>query len=120
MDAAHHNPGVDRGQALVARVHHAMKCLVVHVRMVQRVEEAAKRERATREGEEKRRKRMRWTNLMRAFREEKQQETLERRLQQRGERVCASTRNVGRLKPKGDITYDETKRHTRRIKEEEI
>ena len=33
--------------------------------------------------------------------------------------VCAHTRNVGRLKPKGGVTYDETKRYRKRIEETE-
>ena len=117
VDAAHHKK--DRGHALVGRITHAMKCLITHIRIVHRVEEATKREREVREGKEKMRKRMKWTNLLRAYREEKQRDLLAHRLEQREGRVCASTRNVGRLKPKGGVTYDETKRHTKRIGDEE-
>ena len=53
---------------------HAMRCLVAYVRIVHRVEEIAKKEEAKRDEKDKRRKRLRWTNLMRAYRKEKQRE----------------------------------------------
>ena len=34
--------------------------------------------------------------------------------------ICAHTRNVGRLTPKGDVTYDETRRNKTRIRVDEI
>ena len=54
---------------------------------------------------------------MRYYREQKQALVLAERARQREGKVCANTINVGRLAPKGGVTYDETKRHTRRIKE---
>ena len=48
--------------------------------------------------------------LVRIYKNEVQGNTLRERAKRWGEKVCAHTRNVGRLAPKGGVTYDETKR----------
>ena len=118
VDRVHHaEGGVD--SMLASRIMHAVMCLAAYVVRVSKVDEQEKRERRREAARERNRRRMRWTSLMRYYREQKQREILQSRLDHRGDRVCASTRNVGRLRPKGGVTYDETKRHETRIKEME-
>ena len=85
------------------RIAHAMRCVVTYTRLVTRPIEHKK----------ERRERARWeicAMLVRIYKNEVQGNTLRERAKRRGEKVCAHTRNVGRLAPKGGVTYDETKR----------
>ena len=57
---------------------------------------------------------------MNVYKQAKQNEMLHKRAVTREGLVCAHTRNVGRLKPKGGVTYDETKRYRKRIEKTEV
>ena len=57
--------------------------------------------------------------LVREYKQQKQQQVLDTRRRTREGLVCANTRNVGRLVPKGGITYDETRRHKAHIQVED-
>ena len=118
VNRVHHaEGGID--DMLTSCITHAVMCLATYVVRVSRVDEQEKQEQRREAARERHRRRMRWSNLTRAFREQKQRQILKSRLDLRGDRVCASTRNVGRLRPKGGVTYDETKRHETHIKETE-
>ena len=114
VDAAH------AGTHVVGRVKHSMRCLIVYCRWVHREEVKARKRKA----EVARQKRHAWWPVlacaMRLYKQDKQQKLLEDRLVQRRGLVCASTRNVGRLGPKGGVRYDETRRNKPRIKETEM
>ena len=100
---------------LVPRVVHGMRCMVVYVRTVLRYTQREQRVEAARR--ERRRKAL-WdicAMLVREYKQRKQEDTLEARKAARLGRVCAHTRNVGRLGPKGGVVYDETRRNRPRV-----
>ena len=102
-------------QSIGERVAHATKCLVAYVHMVMRHWE---RVRAHEAQQHKRVRHARWricAMLVREYKQHKQQLVLEARKKARGELVCAHTRNVNRLAPKGGVVYDETRRNRARI-----
>ena len=114
VDAAH------EGEHVAGRMVHGIRCLIVYCRWVHRKEVREKR----RKEEVVRRKRHAWWPVlacaMRLYKQDKQQKILDDRLVQRRGLVCANTRNVGRLGPKGGVHYDETRRNKARIKDTEI
>ena len=72
---------------------------------------------------ERRTKHAKWlvcAHLMRIYKEDAQTETIQQRLRERKGLICANTRNVTRIMPRGGVTYDETKRHKHRIKDDEM
>ena len=98
---------------LTHRITHAMRCVFTYTRLITRPIESKKERRA----------RARWeicAMLVRIYKDGKQRDMLRERAERRGERVCARTRNVGRLAPKGGVTYDETKRRGAYTKEDEM
>ena len=104
---------------MTERVTHAVRCLVQYVRLVERPRnlELAR----AREGREAQRwkVRQRWARALSHYKNEIQGRMLAERLEMREGLVCASTRNVRRLAPKGGVTYDETTRRTKaRIRDE--
>ena len=104
----------------VERILHNIKCIAAYIRMHVQPEEQMRR--AKEERAVKRRK-ARWqiyALLVRIYKQEKQQRELEGRAKQREGKVCAHTRNVERLAPKGGVKYDETERRGERIKKEEV
>ena len=58
--------------------------------------------------------------LVREYKQRKQEQTLEDRKKRRLGRVCANTRNIGRLGPKGGVRYDETRRNRQRVQVEDM
>ena len=108
------------GAHVVGRLIHGIKCMLVYNRMIHRPEREARR----RTLEAARRRRHAWWPVlacaMRLYKQEKQQSMLAHRLEQRQGLVCASTRNVGRLGPKGGIAYCDTRRNKVRIKDTEV
>ena len=54
------------------------------------------------------------------YKEDKQKETIQKRLRERKGLVCANTRDVERVMPRGGVTYDETQRRGTRIKDEDM
>ena len=109
-------------EGLGPRMVHSMRCLVVYVRAVLRYAQCEQRVDAARR--ERKRKAL-WdicAILVREYnyKQMKQEETLRERKAARMGRVCAHTRNVGRLGPKGGVVYDETRRNRPRIQEENV
>ena len=101
--------------ALGNRVLHATKCMVMYVRMVVR---PVIREREREEMRREKVKRARWricALLVRSYRQSVQQDILSARAKSREGLVCAHTRYVGRIMPKGGVVYDETRRNRARI-----
>ena len=97
------------------RVGHATKCLITYVAAVMR---PAVSEREREELQLKRvagAKRRICAILVREYKQKKQQQLLDERARARGGLVCANTRNVSRLAPKGGVRYDETRRYRARI-----
>ena len=116
VDAVHEG----KGTRVEERLRHAMRCLIVYVREVTRPTEKRGRERRA---EAERKRHAKWmvcAVLVRIYKQQKQKEVLQQRAESRVGLVCASTRNVGRLGPKGGIKYDETKRHKAHIKDTEV
>ena len=108
---------VHREGELVARMVHAMTCLMVYIRHVHR---PVQRRRECERREVARRRHGLWlicSTLVRIYKQDKQIETLRARAQAREGLVCAHTRNVGRLAPQGGVKYDETRRYRERIAE---
>ena len=106
-----------KGTNVQARVQHAMRCMIMYTRLVTRPRVAAK---AVVMNEEKCRRHAKWlvcAVLVRIYKQNKQEAMLDSRVRQREGLVCASTRNVRRLAPKGGVTYDETRRHRAHIKD---
>ena len=108
-----HRPRGGHTTHVTERVTHAVRCLVQYVRLVERPRnlELAR----AREGREAQRwkVRQRWARALSHYKNEIQGRMLAERLEMRGGLVCASTRNVRRLAPKGGVTYDETTRRTK-------
>ena len=106
-------------EEITSRIKHAIITLGMYVRIVVRPQERRK----TQELEEMQRKqKAKWNicaYLVNTYKNSVQQRILEERAEERRGLVCANTRNVGRLTPKGGVTYDETKRHKHRIKDDE-
>jgi len=101
----------------VGRIKHGTRCLIQYIRMVYRPSRVAVQARhlRTRKG--------RWNicaYLVRTYKQSVHEAELARRAQSRIGKICANTRNVQRLKPKGIISYDETDRHRPHIKITEI
>lgn len=68
------------------------------------------------------RKRARWricAYLVATYRQSLQENILRERADHRVGLVCACTRNVGRIRPRQGVVYDETQRRPHRIKDEE-
>ena len=116
VDVVHESKGTN----VQARVQHAMRCMIVYTRLVTRPRAEAK---AADMREVKRKCHAKWlvcAALVRIYKQNKQEAVLDSRATQREGLVCASTRNVGRLAPKGGVTYDETRRHRTHIKDVEM
>ena len=116
VDAVHEGTGT----RVEERVRHAMRCLVVYVRWVIRLAEERRKEQ---NAEARRKRHAKWmvcAVLVRIYKQQKQEEVLQQRAASRVGLVCASTRNVGRLGPKGGITYDDTRRHKAHIKDTDV
>ena len=114
-----HGPDAHKGDLIKRRITHAILTLATYVRLVVRPRHAQRDDAAVRM---KRRQHARWevcAYLVRTYKNQKQQNTLDERADARRGLVCAHTRNVGRLTPKGDVTYDETKRYAARIRVDE-
>ena len=97
-----------------------MRCRVVYIRLIAKPEEAVRGDKSKREEQ---RRRALWrvcAVLVRIYKQDKQQRILDERAKQREGKVCAHTRNVDRLTPKGGVTYDETRRRGERIKQDEV
>ena len=110
---------VHKDEAIAHRVTHAILTLGTYVRLVVRPQERRKKQELEKV---KRKQNARWkicAYLVQTYKNSVQQRTLEERADARKGLVCANTRNVGRLTPKGGVAYDENKRHTRRIKDDE-
>ena len=60
---------------------------------------------------------LKWSRIWMLYKQQRQQEMLSERAKAREGLVCAQTRNVGRLGPKGGVTYDETRRYRARIED---
>ena len=87
----------------------------MYVRMVVR---PVIREREREEMQRAKVKRARWricALLVRSYRQSVQQDILSARAMSREGLVCAHTRYVGRITPKGGVVYDETRRNRTRI-----
>ena len=115
-----HGDDTYKGEKLKKRVMHAITMLRAYVMLVMRPD-------AQRQLEEKERsknkQRARWNicaYLVRVYKNDKQQGILEDRAEARSGLICAHTRNVGRLKPKGGVVYDETRRNKTRIRVDEV
>ena len=105
---------------LMTRLTHAMRCMVVYVQVVMR--HTIREQRREAERKEKKRKAL-WNicaALVREYKQGKQVQALKDRRKQRLGRVCANTRNIGRLGPKGGVRYDETRRNRQRIQVEDV
>ena len=108
----------DKGRAeggIVQGIVHAMKCLVVYIRLEIRVLQRRQEEEAKRL---ERKRRARWllcAAIVREYKERKQRAILEERARQRDGRVCSRTRNVGRITPMKGVVYDETTRRGTRL-----
>ena len=107
---------------LGGRILHATTCMVAYVRtVVQPMKRAREEEEVRCRGIE----RARWricALLVRDLRQRKQQAVLDAR-KAKGARaglVCANTRNVGRLAPRGGVVYNETRRNRERIQASEV
>lgn len=121
VDKVHYEDG-DEGRttyamttAVTTRILHAMKCMITYVRMVVR---PALRVKELEVREEARLRHAKWricALLVREYKQRKQTQMLEDRSKAREGLVCAHTRNVGRLAPKGGVVYDETRRNKARI-----
>ena len=117
VDRVHHEV---EGTDVDARGQHVMRCLLVYTRLVTRPMERKRGEEAR---ELRRRRHAKWlvcAALVRIYKQQRQEAELRCRAAGRVGLVCASTRNVGRLGPKGGVTYDETRRHKAHIKETEV
>ena len=107
-------------RARVERLLHNMRCLAVYIRLIAKPEEEVRKDKDKKDG--LRRKAL-WricATLVRIYKQDKQQRILDERAKQREGKVCACTRNVDRLTPKGGVTYDETQRRGERIKQDEV
>ena len=103
------------GTGLEPRLVHAMRCLVVYVRVVVK---RAKREHACDEERKERKRKALWNIcalLVREYEQRRQDYILHTRKEARRGLVCAHTRNVGRLGPMKGVTHDETRRNRPRI-----
>ena len=102
-------------QEIVGDIIHAMKCLIMYIRLEVRVLQRQEDEKAK---QLERRRRAKWlvcAAIVRAYKEQKQNTMLQERAQQREGRVCSRTRNVGRVTPMGGVVYDETTRRGKRL-----
>jgi len=100
----------------VGRIKHAMRCLICYIKMVYRPSQLAKQE------YEMNKRKAKWNicaYLVRTHKQAKHEKVLEERANRRMGKICAHTRNINRLKPKGGVSYDETKRHQPHIKQHE-
>ena len=100
----------------VDRLQHAMRCLIQYVRMVYRPSRVAKHT------QEVRTRKAKWNicaYLVRTHKQAQHEKTLAERVTLRAGKICAHTRNVQRLTPKGITSYDETRRHRPHIKQHE-
>ena len=104
------------GTGLEDRLVHAMRCLVVYVRVVVK---RMQREHARQQECTERRRRALWricALLVREYRQRQQDYLLHSRKERRSGLVCAHTRNVGRLGPMKGVKYDETRRNRPSVK----
>ena len=115
-----HEGEAHTGAQLVKRIVHAVHAMRMYTVYVTRP--AASVLHAKREAE-KRKKHARWlicARLVCIYKGDTQKETIQRRLREREGLVCAHTRDIGRVTPRGGVTYDETKRRGNRIKDDEM
>ena len=115
VDSVHEEP-MDEGR-VQNRIVHAMQCVVAYICMVFR---PAAREQKAEQLQVKQRRHnawLKWSRVWTLYKQQRQQAMLDARAKARAGLVCAQTRNVGRLGPKGGISYDETKRYRARIEE---
>ena len=115
-----HGRDAYKGDILKKRIIHAMYTLMVYVRIVVRPKHAQQAAQAMRLAKKKHAKWRVCAHLMRVYKDQKQSSLLEERANARRGLICANTRNVGRLAPKGGVTYDETRRNKPRIREDEM
>ena len=97
------------------RVGHATKCLITYVAAVMRPAVYARKKEELHSKRVAGAKRRICAILVREYKQQKQQQLLDERARARGGLVCANTRNVSRLAPKGGVRYDETRRYRARI-----
>ena len=102
------------------RILHATKCMVAYVRLAMHPVIREK------EREEMRCAKIRMAKwricalLVRSYRQSVQQGVLDARALSRAGLVCANTRYIGRIMPKGGVVYDETRRNRARIQASEV
>ena len=101
-----HGRDAHKGEKLKKRIIHAIATLHAYIRLVSKPAD----ERKTKERQQQqKRQRAKWViyaYLVRTYKNDKQQQMLEDRAMLRNGLICAHTRNVGRLTPKGDVSYD--------------
>ena len=115
-----HGRDAHKGEKLKQRIVHAMRTLGMYIRVVVRPNVKAAEEQ---QKQHKRRQHARWlicAKLVCIYKDMQQHMLLQDRAQARIGLVCANTRNVNRLTPKGGVTYDETRRNKPRIKVDDL
>ena len=102
------------------RILHATKCMVAYIRLAMH---PVIREKEREEMRCAKIKMAKWricALLVRSYRQGVQQSVLDARALARAGLVCANTRYIGRIMPKGGVVYDETRRNRARIQVSEV
>ena len=98
-------------------IQHKMMCMLMYIKHVVRPRLQEDRRAATEAQRVRRARRQICMLFVRAYKYKKQKELLDKRVIDRGDRICGRTRNVGRLTPKGGVGYCDTRVNAERIKE---